>query len=119
MAQPPVANAGSAQTVAAGAAVALDGTHSSDPQGLPLTYAWTQTAGPSVALVNANSASPTFTAPSSLSADAAVTFQLVVNDGNESSGAASVLVTVLAASAAPDNRPTVTIGGTPSRASSL
>ena len=37
---PPVANAGQAQSVQVGALVALNGTNSSDPQNLQLTYAW-------------------------------------------------------------------------------
>jgi LmbE family N-acetylglucosaminyl deacetylase len=108
--QPPVANAGVAQTVSAGALVMLDGTHSSDPQSLPLTYAWTQTGGPSVALVNPTSASPTFTAPSSLSADATLTFQLVVSDGIKSSAPATVVITVTAIAPSGTNiAPTATV----------
>ena len=43
----PVANAGSAQSVAAGATVALDGNASSDPDGDALSFAWTLTSKPS------------------------------------------------------------------------
>ena len=47
----------------AGATVGLNGTASSDSDGpSPLTYAWSQTAGPSVALSSTTAASPTFTA---------------------------------------------------------
>jgi predicted porin len=91
---PPIANAGSAQSVASGAAVMLNGSGSSDPQGYPLTYAWTQTAGPSVTLTNPNSAFPSFTAPSGLNVATALTFQLIVNDGIANSTPAAVIVTV-------------------------
>ena len=44
------ANAGPDQVVAAGDLVILDGTASTDPNGLPLSYSWSQTGGPSVFL---------------------------------------------------------------------
>jgi LmbE family N-acetylglucosaminyl deacetylase len=89
--QPPVANAGSNQTVQTGATVTLNGTGSSDPGGKSLTYQWTQTGGAAVTLSSSTAAQPTFTAPSSA---ATLTFQLVVNNGTASSSPATVTITV-------------------------
>src|SRR5215203_5367738 len=59
----PVANAGPAQTVNAGAAVTLTGVASSDSDGSIVTYTWAQTEGPFVALSSPTVSQPTFTAP--------------------------------------------------------
>jgi chitinase len=93
---PPVANAGSPQIVASGATVTLDGTGSTDPNGLPLTYHWTQIDGPVVLLSSATSATPFFTAPviPSDSPSVTLTFQLVVSDAALASTPSMVAVTV-------------------------
>lgn len=76
--QAPVAKAGPDQTVSINGGVVLIGLFSSDPDGhLPLSYHWAQTGGPAVALSNATSIAPTFTAPSTASV---LTFTLVVTD---------------------------------------
>ena len=99
----PVANAGPDQTVASAANVALDGSGSSDADGAPLTYAWSQTSGPSVTLSSATVAQPTFTAPTLAvgDADAVLVFSLTVNDGTVSSSADTVTITVVAPSPTP------------------
>ena len=94
--QAPTANAGPDQTVASGAAVNLDGTASTDPDGDALTYAWTQSGGPSVTLSGANTATPSFTAPTG---PASVTFQLEVCDTHAACDTDSVAITVSASNA--------------------
>jgi hypothetical protein len=93
----PIANAGADQTVSEGVVVSLDGRGSSDPNGDSLSYRWTQTAGPTVALSGATTATPSFTAPSGLTANVVLTFALIVNDGQLDSAAATVNITVVAA----------------------
>ncbi len=91
---PPVGNAGSTRSVRMGSLVTLDGSGSNDSDNgpSPLTYAWTQTAGPSVILGGGGpaSVSPTFTP----TVPGTYTFQLVVNDGQANSAPASVTITV-------------------------
>ena len=90
---PPTADAGTNQTVPAGAFVTLDGSGSSDPDGNPLTYSWSQTSGPSVTLSDNGAEMPTFTAPS-LDGQSLI-FTLTVNDGLvNSTTASSVIVTI-------------------------
>ncbi len=93
----PIADAGSDQSVAAGSSVQVTGAGSSDPDGDALTYAWTQTAGPAVALSSATAVSPTFAAPA---AGSSVTLTLVVRDGTLASPGDNVTITVPAAGSA-------------------
>jgi MYXO-CTERM domain-containing protein len=66
-----------------------------------LAYAWTQTGGPAVALLGADSSTPAFTAPEVGAAGATLTFSLVVSDGRATSAPASVAVAVTDANRAP------------------
>ena len=86
--EPPVAVATGPEAVIAGQTVTLDGSASTDPDGDPLTYAWTLD-GP--ALSGADTATPTFCAAEA----GAYTATLVVNDGTVDSEPASVTVTAL------------------------
>lgn len=97
----PIAIAGPNQSVMAGSTViTLDGSHSIDPNGDAIRFAWTLTGmpqGSSAALSDPASAKPTFVAdmPGSYVAN------LVVNDGALNSNAASVTVIAATANAAP------------------
>jgi len=87
----PVADAGPAQGVTTGTAVTLDGTGSSDPEGEPLTYAWSLVSTPNgstASLDDATSATPSFVAD----LDGLYTLSLVVNDGFQNSAPATVTV---------------------------
>jgi len=76
--QAPVANAGSDQSVITNATVTLNGSGSTDPDDdLPLSYRWTQTGGPAVALSNTGHVSSTFTSPAT---SGVLTFTLAVTD---------------------------------------
>lgn len=90
--QPPLADAGTDQALNAGVKVTLDGSGSSDPdQGpSPLIYSWNQTGGPTSALANAATATPSFTPLTA----GTYTFELIVNDGLTNSAPDTVTITV-------------------------
>jgi hypothetical protein len=91
---PPVASAGPAQAVSAGALVTLNGSGSNDPDGSIASYAWTQTVGTAVTLSSTTTAQPTFTAPAVATATT-LTFSLTVTDNRgATSPASTVNVTV-------------------------
>jgi hypothetical protein len=96
--QIPTANAGSDQAAVVGSVVFLDGSGSSDPDGLPNghpirdgSFIWTQTSGPHVIFANATTSHPSFTPPS----PAVYVFSLAVSDGlDRSTNVESVAITV-------------------------
>ncbi|WDE10545.1 PQQ-dependent sugar dehydrogenase [Thalassomonas haliotis] len=90
--QPPLADAGSAQTVNEGVVVTLNAGGSSDPDGDILMYQWSQSSGTSVTLHNPTTASPTFTAPG-VNSTTGLSFTVEVNDGHLADNA-SVDITV-------------------------
>jgi PKD domain len=98
---PPVANAGSNQTVAVGSTVTLDGTNSSDSDNNPLTYGWgflSRPPGSVATLTGSHTANPTFVA------DVTGTYvvQLIVNDGFQNSVPATVTITTQGMSLTPN-----------------
>lgn len=90
--QPPTADAGANRTVEAGSVVELDGTASSDPDGDALAYSWTSDA-PAGSLTDADTATPTFTAPG-VGTETTYRVELTVDDGNGGTDTDTVAVTV-------------------------
>lgn len=107
--QAPIAVAGAAQTVTQGMLVQLNGSASIDPEGAELMYTWRQVGGPAVALSSTNEPQPMFVAPTGLSANTVLSFELVVNDGLVNSVPSITNVTVIAAQAAINIAPQATV----------
>ncbi len=87
-----VADAGVDQSVVSGQLVTLDGTASTSSAGEAITFAWVQSAGQPVALLDPDSPNPRFLAPP-VSAAATLVFELTVQAGGQS-GVDSVAITV-------------------------
>ncbi len=108
---PPVANAGSDQTVVSGAAVTLNGSASADPESGIVSYLWAQTAGPAATLSDPTDGTPTFTAPDAIvSATAttggtALTFQLTVTDNGGLTATDTCIVNIVPAGDPSSNLP--------------
>src|SRR5687768_13344023 len=88
--QAPTANAGPDRNVTPGSAATLSGS-GTDSDGSITAYAWSQIAGPSVTLNGANTATASFTAPSS---NTSLSFRLVVTDNSGATGTDEVTITV-------------------------
>lgn len=95
---PPIANAGTPQSVVGGTVVGLDGRASSDPDGTTLIYSWTQVSGPDAELDDPASPRPRFFAPDATTSTP-LTFRLEVEDSDGATDDDSVTVTVEAGSA--------------------
>ena len=104
---PPTANPGYTQAVAAGSTVTLDGSRSSDPDGHSLTYRWEQLGlgelgiAPvtPVTISNSNQATATFVAPNQAGP---LSFKLTVTDPGDLTHSANV--TIHACSATGESR---------------
>jgi hypothetical protein len=89
---PPIANAGTAQTVGVGSTVSLDGSGSSDADGDPLTYNWflvSVPTGSGASLSTTTGVRPTFVAD----LRGSYLVELIVNDGTDDSPADRVTIT--------------------------
>ncbi|MCK5331420.1 MAG: hypothetical protein KAK01_08430, partial [Candidatus Marinimicrobia bacterium] len=84
----PVANAGPDQVVEFGVLVTLDGSASSDSDGVIVGYLWEQLSGPTVTLNDYEDVVVTFTAPSVFTE---LEFQLTVYDNDANSALDNVL----------------------------
>ena len=87
----PIADAGTDQVVSSGALVTLSGL-GNDPDGDPLTYAWSQANGPSITIDNANTPNASFTAPQ-VAAAADIVVELAVTDDKGATGTDQVVIT--------------------------
>jgi len=85
---PPIADAGPNQVGVPAGTITLNGSGSSDPLGLALTYSWVQIAGPTVSISNANGPIATFTAV----AGQTYSFRLTVKNTDGLSASASTSV---------------------------
>lgn len=86
----PVAEAGLGVYAYVGDRVILNGEASYDPDGSPITYAWTQISGPPTALADATTAAPSF----AVEQPGTVRFQLLVSDGSMTSTPDTVAVVI-------------------------
>lgn len=87
----PTANAGADQSANAGQTVQLNGSGSSDPNSLPLTFQWsftTRPAGSAAVLSDAAAVNPTF----ALDVVGTYVVQLIVNNGFQASAADTVTI---------------------------
>jgi hypothetical protein len=91
---PPVADAGSNQTVSEGTTVTLDGSSSYDSDGSIASYRWTQTGGPLATLSDPTEVNPTFVAPPVDVEGAVLEFQLTVTDSGGLENSDSMTVTI-------------------------
>ncbi len=111
--QPPVAEAGPAQSVDTNALVTLNGSGSSDPDGDTLSYAWThtQTGGTApdtaITVTGADTAGPTFTPV----AAGTYTFTLTVTDDADSPASDTDTVSITVTRPLDTVAPVITLRG--------
>ena len=102
----PVADAGPDQIGVTAGTLTLDGSASYDPDGDPITYQWTQIAGPNVSINGATNVKATFNAAESQS----YAFRLTVKDDRGAQSIAKVTYTTTA----PQNVKIIKFVATPS-----
>ncbi|SCX97004.1 PKD domain-containing protein [Desulfoluna spongiiphila] len=92
--QPPVADAGADQTLAAGGTVTLSAAGSTDPDNGIASYAWTQTLGPPAGISDTTAVAPTVTIPDDIPDGTQLTFMVTVTDTGGLTGTDTVLVNI-------------------------
>ncbi len=97
----PIADAGSDQVVATGTDVLLSGL-GDDFDGIIEKYTWVQTNGTSVTLTDADTSTPSFTAPD-VNGQETLTFGLTVEDNDGATGVDDVDVEVYSLMTPPEN----------------
>jgi hypothetical protein len=94
----PVANAGTNQTVqSVGGPVTLNGSLSTDPDGIVVSYLWSKVSGPAVVMSNETAAMASVIIPAQTGTTTYV-FSLMVTDNNGASSTGTVTVTQVGAS---------------------
>ena len=88
----PIADAGQSQEAHEGAVVLLNGSKSYDPDGNPITFLWRQIGGQAVNLDNETSNLPSFTAPTTISTNKEMIFELTVKDNKGVKDSSTVTV---------------------------
>jgi PKD repeat protein len=91
---PPTADAGTSYQITERHDIILDGTGSVDIDGDSLTYLWTIPDIPNLSIINANTATPTLTAPYVDEAGQTITVSLTVTDPGNESNQSSATVSV-------------------------
>lgn len=94
VALPPQADAGDDFEIPEGVEAFLDGTDSSDLDGIVANHAWAQVAGPSVALAPLGPSVSSFITPEVPVAGALLTFRLTVTDNDGATDTDEIVVTV-------------------------
>lgn len=92
--QVPTADAGADQTVGVGDTVSLNGSNSTDPDGLLVSYSWRQIQGSPVLLNDSTLAGPSFTAPAVEQPGESLVFELTVTDNDGASGIDTCIMNV-------------------------
>ncbi len=111
----PTAMAGDDISTTSNSIVNLDGSASTDPDGVIVSYSWQQISGLAVSLLNRDQVSPGFVAPV-ISADSYLVFELTVADDGGKTATDEVQVTVSPPSVSSNTAPVVSLGVAPDRA---
>ncbi len=100
--QAPTVNAGPSLAVNEQSPVTLSGS-AVDTDGVITSYAWTQLSGPTISIINANTATASFTAPTVLSVDSptVLSFRLTVTDDDGATATSDTTIGVMAVNALP------------------